>query len=308
MSAAFSTAVLVLTVLTHAPEAGAQPSVLECAEQKLRVELPPQTSGRTWEICANADSPVVLVFDPPLPARARVDMMPEARLVASQGLELLTFLPVPSYQPGERTTVTVHFEDALEPESVSFVFVGHSDRAVSQIRITRHARVPKPGEQQVLSHGECLDELARLRSETGRFDGLRSLLATELMNRTGVSSRFVSKASPLEGSALKFMQAATYRSKRRVAVEVKLHFLQGEPWTVAGALLMGSKGEQLTSLPPWNTGPLGSSAKEGWVVVEFEATKEQAQGVFTLNIWDESGRTAAVGEVSFPDLREPEKH
>jgi hypothetical protein len=36
------------------------------------------------------------------------------------------------------------------------------------------------------------------------------------------------------------------------------------------------------------------------VVVEFEATKDQARGSYTLKLWDTEGRTVALGKVTFP--------
>jgi hypothetical protein len=36
------------------------------------------------------------------------------------------------------------------------------------------------------------------------------------------------------------------------------------------------------------------------VVVEFEATEDQARGSYTLKPWDAEGRTVAIGKVTFP--------
>ncbi|MCY1077326.1 hypothetical protein [Archangium lansingense] len=43
-----------------------------------------------------------------------------------------------------------------------------------------------------------------------------------------------------------------------------------------------------------------SGGKGGRVVVEFEVTENQAQGTYTLRLWDAEGRTAAIGKVTFP--------
>ena len=63
---------------------------------------------------------------------------------------------------------------------------------------------------------------------------------------------------------------------------------------------MGRNGEELKPLPLWHTGPIHPGADGGQVVVEFEATKEQARGAYTLKLWDAEGRTVAIGKVTFP--------
>jgi len=63
---------------------------------------------------------------------------------------------------------------------------------------------------------------------------------------------------------------------------------------------MGPKGEELKPLPLWHTGPIYLGSEGGRVVVEFEATKEQTRGVYTLKLWDTDGRTVALGKVTFP--------
>ncbi|MFL5358383.1 DUF2381 family protein [Archangium sp.] len=78
-----------------------------------------------------------------------------------------------------------------------------------------------------------------------------------------------------------------------------------EPWTVAGAVLRGAKGEVLKPLALWAPEPILPAAAgrfdRGRVVVEVQATPEEARSAYTLTLWD-AGRTRTVtlGNVTFP--------
>jgi uncharacterized protein (TIGR02268 family) len=153
---------------------------------------------------------------------------------------------------------------------------------------------------------QCQKENARLRAEGGRPDGLRGMFDAELMDENGVSSRdLTGKFSERESNALKVEQAVSYRStgpepRGRVAVRVLLKNPSVNPWTVAGAALIGPTGEELKPLPLWHTGPIHTGEAGGRVVVEFEAAPTEARGTYTLELWDAEGRTVAIGRVTFP--------
>ncbi|WP_409015062.1 DUF2381 family protein [Archangium sp.] len=90
------------------------------------------------------------------------------------------------------------------------------------------------------------------------------------------------------------------KHRGRVAVLVLLKNPSANPWTVAGAALVGRKGEELKPLPLWHTGPIRTGKAGGRVVVELEAAPTEARGAYTLKLWDAEGRTVAIGRVTFP--------
>jgi uncharacterized protein (TIGR02268 family) len=107
-------------------------------------------------------------------------------------------------------------------------------------------------------------------------------------------------------SALGLRTAWSLRSAARVALQVELALsTQGPPWEAAGATLMDARGHEVALLPLWQSAPI---AKEQWglVVVEAAATAEEAQGPFTLTLWEAGGkRTVTLAGVSFPALPVP---
>jgi uncharacterized protein (TIGR02268 family) len=110
-----------------------------------------------------------------------------------------------------------------------------------------------------------------------------------------------------EGNALTKDRAYSYRAKERVAVEVYLMNSGTAPWTAAGAVLRGSKGEILKPLPLWQPTPILAAEPErefarlGRVVVEVMATEKEARGTYTLVLWDAARqRTVTLGNVTFP--------
>ncbi|HYO67202.1 MAG TPA: DUF2381 family protein [Archangium sp.] len=93
----------------------------------------------------------------------------------------------------------------------------------------------------------------------------------------------------IECRRLHLERAWSYRAgdgkRGRVAVELHLKNPGTKPWTLAGALLRGPKGEELTPLPE-DTPVSILPGFSGRVMLEFEATMEQAQGAYTLILWD----------------------
>jgi uncharacterized protein (TIGR02268 family) len=87
----------------------------------------------------------------------------------------------------------------------------------------------------------------------------------------------------------------------RLAVMQEFHNTGSTPWTPAGAVLVGSKGQELKALGVWPLKPLLPGEKYR-LVVEVECTEEEARGTFTLKLWSQEG--GARGElfdgVTFP--------
>jgi uncharacterized protein (TIGR02268 family) len=72
-------------------------------------------------------------------------------------------------------------------------------------------------------------------------------------------------------------------------------------WTAAGAVLRDARGEVLKLLPLWQPEPILPGMVQGRVVVEAQAEPTEAQGPYTLTLWDEdTTRTVTLGDVTFP--------
>ena len=126
-----------------------------------------------------------------------------------------------------------------------------------------------------------------------------------LVPQLGVAVKSIGlEVKPRQRTALSPTQAWSYRAgdeeKGRVAVELDLTNLGIKPWTLAGAVMRGPHGEDLTPLsleePPVSILP-NLSAR---VMVEFDATATQARKSYTLTLWDEDGRSVILDNVTFP--------
>jgi uncharacterized protein (TIGR02268 family) len=140
-----------------------------------------------------------------------------------------------------------------------------------------------------------------MRAEREGPGGLLGLRLTDFLDeKIGIQAQDITphiKRKP--GNVLNMSRAWTYRSKRRVAVELELTNLGAKPWTPAGAVLRGPHGEQLTPHPLWRPEPIlpGQTVR---VMVEVEATKEEAMGAYTLTLWGADRRSVVLENVTFP--------
>jgi uncharacterized protein (TIGR02268 family) len=82
--------------------------------------------------------------------------------------------------------------------------------------------------------------------------------------------------------------------------ELKLVNPGPKPWTPVEAVLRGPNGEELKPLPLWKPKPILPGPAGGLVMVEVEATKKQAQGAYTLTLWDADRRAVTLENVTFP--------
>lgn len=145
-----------------------------------------------------------------------------------------------------------------------------------------------------------------MQSEQGGPGGLRGLRAAGLLDtQRGVAVKSIGvEVKPRQRNALSPTQVWSYRAgnekKGSIAVELDLKNPGATPWTLAGAVMRGPHGEELTPLsleePPVPILP----GLSGRVMVEFEATAKQAQGAYTLTLWDADGRSVILDNVTFP--------
>ncbi|HLM48553.1 MAG TPA: DUF2381 family protein, partial [Myxococcaceae bacterium] len=138
------------------------------------------------------------------------------------------------------------------------------------------------------------------------------LFAQGLLGKEGVPSKSIEKSlSARPGNTLTPSEAHSYRSDTertegghkvvRLAVVQELYNDGRTPWTPAGAVLVGPRGEEWKALGVWSLKPI-APGKFRQVVVEVEATQEAARGTFTLKLWGQEGGGAVelFDGVTFP--------
>lgn len=97
------------------------------------------------------------------------------------------------------------------------------------------------------------------------------------------------------------MKVASHRSKRGMAVQLRLKIPAGAaPFTLGGAKLEAKGQGELAVLGVWPPGPLVPD-KGGRALVIVEAKAGEAKGPFTLTIWGEPGQGKIIlDKVTFP--------
>jgi len=113
-----------------------------------------------------------------------------------------------------------------------------------------------------------------------------------------------------ESNTLEPSRAYSYRTSPshrhedgvRVAVAVKLRNKGTQPWTARNAALIGADQELKPIQTVWQAAPIPAGPDgQGLVVVETELMTREAQGTFTLKLWDESeSRIVILGPITFP--------
>ena len=171
----------------------------------------------------------------------------------------------------------------------------------------------REGEQRALEAvQQCQREKERLQAECVGQGGLRGLFAQGLLGEKGVPAKDI-KSSMSAGSSntLTSGMALSYRADTertedgrklvRLAVVQELHNNGKTPWTPAGAVLVGPRGEEWKALGGWPLKPIAPGKKKR-VVVEVETTEEAARGTFTLKLWSQEGGGAVelFDGVTFP--------
>ena len=107
-------------------------------------------------------------------------------------------------------------------------------------------------------------------------------------------------------NALRLDDAWSYSHTRKdetrpasVAVRLRLLNPGAEPWTLAGAALVDSTGEEV-ELARWQEAPIPANGA-GAVVVGIEGERAQLGCPCTLKLWEAQGpRTVTLGNVTFP--------
>jgi uncharacterized protein (TIGR02268 family) len=228
--------------------------------------------------------------------------------LGQDGLSLYA-TPRADYLPGERVKVTVRFADGAAPASASFWLVGHAARGTRRVEVFRQPRPPdvlkKERDEAQAEARQCQEDKARLLAER---EGPGGLMGAVWMERAGslASLPLGGELKPHPANALHCDKARSYSytptgepHPASVAVRLLLKNPGAEPWTLAGAALVDSAGEEV-ELARWPLAPIPANGA-GDVVVGIEGERAQLGCPCTLKLWEATGpRTVTLGNVTFP--------
>jgi len=282
----------------------------ECEAASPSIALTAESASISPVVCVSRKLTTTLLFDAKL-ATVEVKERERFRRVV-RGEDALLLQPPDNLQPGEVLPVTVCFADGAAPACVTFRLVGHPALGMQQVEVSRQF--------SSLAHYQERAESAEARArhlETqaqqclfghNAPDGLRGALASGLLGEEGIAAKpLTGRVLEAEGNALALRAMRTYRAAGRVAVEVEVLNPGTTPWQPVGAVLRGPKGEMLKPLPLWPSVPilpagLGAAVPgESRVVVEVLASESEAQGTYTLTLWDATRqRIVTLSNVTFP--------
>nr|WP_232537909.1 DUF2381 family protein [Cystobacter fuscus] len=300
-----------VALLTGAAQAAEPPPVSRCAATA-RFDLAAGSPQGVPDVCASADEPTTFVFDSRV-AAGTVEFQPGGRLAdwapGQEGLSLHV-IPKADYLPGERIKVTVRFADGAAPASASFWLVGHAAKGTRRVEVFRQPRPPevlkKERDEAQAEARQCQEDKARLLAERA---GPGGLMGAAWMERAGslVSGDVSGQLKRHLADALRWDEARSYSYTRKgeaqpasVAVRLRLVNPGAEPWTLAGAALVDSTGEEV-ELARWQEAPIPTGPIGGFVVVGTERAPEQLGCPCTLKLWESGGpRTVTIGNVTFP--------
>jgi uncharacterized protein (TIGR02268 family) len=263
-------------------------------------------------VCISPGLVTSLLLDEQLPSGTVELEAKEQEMLVAQAGRVVTLVPAGNLMPGRRFNMTVHFRDGAAPASAGFVLVVHPAWGQRQVEVFRRKRTVE-SYQQALKEKEaeaqqCHEENAQFRAAQGRPDGLRGLRSAGLMGKGGIAYRALGESTTHRpGSVLKARETMSYRSGARVAVELRLELTApagSESWEAGGAALIGPGGRVLPVLEVWQETPVTPGKGMSVVMVEAEALPDEAQGTFTLKLWDAGGaRTLTLDGVTFPPLQ-----
>jgi uncharacterized protein (TIGR02268 family) len=257
----------------------------------------------------SADEPTTFVFDSRLPPGA-VELLPDNRSMGvAQGDDFVTVNPRREFLPGERVKVTVRFADGAAPASATFWLVGHGGLGARRVEVFRQPRpldvLEKERDEAQAEARQCQEDKARLLAER---EGPGGLMGVAWLEEAGslASNNLGSLKRDQPADALRVLAARNYShtvtgeaSPASVAVRLRLQNPSAEPWTLAGAALVDSTGQQV-ELAAWQQAPIPAN-DVGAIVVGIEGEAARLDCPCNLKLWEAGGRhTVALENVIFP--------
>jgi uncharacterized protein (TIGR02268 family) len=312
MSTSSLTVPLLLSLLATTPALAESSAEAWDTVAARHLELTADKAGQEHEVRISPGLTTTLVFNVPLlQGGVTLEEREHFRgVTVDAATGLITLLPSRALPRGKQPLLTVRFADGAVPESVTFRLVVHRTRAEPQVNVYRKPRSAESFELEARQAHEraeqCEARLAQTQAKQGSPGGLIGLIDSGLVKgEVGIAAQDISntiKQPP--GEALQKRKAFSYRAEGRVAVAVELKNTSAWPWTVdeEGVVLVGKGGARLRVLRVWQPEPILPGGDEGGlVVVEAEATAEQAQGTYVLQLGETSGaRTVTLRGVTFP--------
>jgi uncharacterized protein (TIGR02268 family) len=304
---------LLSALVAATPGMVAFPSPPTC-EAVSAVELLPEPGAPPPVLCISPQVATTLHFDTPLLPGAVEVQATEQEVQLAQGPQIVTLLPAAWLVPGEWRKVTLRFGGGAAPAVSTLLLYVHPALAARQVEVRRRARTVESYQLEVKEGRERAHQLeaenAQLRAAAqDKPEGLRGLLSTGLMGERGIPVANLRRPRRLfrvrPGSPLEPLRVLSYRSRTRVAVELRLQLLvEGVPWLGAGATLVDARSKELSVLPLWQKASV--TLEEGQtVVVEAEVPEGDLHGPFTLKLWEMGGaRGITLEGVVFPPLLE----
>ncbi|WNG58622.1 DUF2381 family protein [Archangium gephyra] len=301
---------LALALLAPFPQASMPSPADVCETASPLLELKAEPPATPPVVCISPDVPLTLRFDSALrPGSVRLEERERFPDVTS-GQQNLLLVPPENLAAGERFHLEVCFADGAAPGCARFLLLSHPALGLSQVKVFRQPRLVasiQEGEKTAQAETrQCQEEVRQLRAERGVPEGLRGALASGLLGKTGIVAKALTESiTQAKGNALRLETALSYRAEGRVAVEVWLLNPGTLPWTAAGAVLRGPKGEVLKPLPLWQQEVLlpaqPGAGRRHRVVVEVLASEKETRGTYTLTLWDAGQqRTVTLGNITFP--------
>jgi uncharacterized protein (TIGR02268 family) len=309
-------AVPVLLALLTATSAPALPaSEAWDAPGARRLELTAENAKELHPVHVSPRHSTHLVFDAPLqPGSVEVDGQWVKKAV-NEAEGMVTLRPSGVPPPDRPLTVTVRFAEGQGLERVTFRLRVHPTRGEHEVQVihppgsceplhleTRRQRERAERCEAALERGCTLPAEPRPQSLTDLFD---AGLVGKSLSIVGRQLEPGKDFPQQPGETLVVGEAYSYRAERpnHVAVELHVENRGTRPWTsegVEGAELVSPQGKRLKVVRVWQPEPLVPGAHHP-LVVEAEATAEQARGTFILTL-DEAGGAPplTVRDVTFP--------
>jgi len=309
---ASSSAALVVFMVLMGTMASAEVPALSWNAGVRQLELAAEPTGNEPEVHISPGVSTTLAFDAELlrdkEGKDTVGLEKrESFALVDAGQATLRLLPLDSLKSGERLRLMVRFKDGAAPAGAAFTLVVHPARAERLLEVYRAPRTAasyqREAKEAKVETQRCHEELERERAERGGPGGLTGLIAAGQMDSMGVSTRLLTEAvTKSPGNALVTLEVFSYRAAGRVVVALVLENPQGaQPWLAEGAMLTDRAGMELKVLPVWQRGFIVTDRKRQHIVVEAQAPREEAQGSFTLKLWEAGmGRTVSLSGISFP--------
>jgi uncharacterized protein (TIGR02268 family) len=259
-------------------------------------------------LCISPEVATNLVFETPLPT-GTVEVQATAQEIQVGHVQrFVVLLPSVRLLPGEWRKLTVLFGDGAAPAMATLWLYVHPALGARQVEVKRRGRTVESYQREAQALKEetrrYQEENAQLRAAQGKPEGLRGVLSGGLVEEGGIAYANLTKLERYtvrKGSALKPIFVRSYRSPTRVAVKLRLKLLVEEAWEAEGAALVDAQGRTLLVLPLWQEADPDGNWLE--VIVEAEAARHEAQGPYTLKLWEAGGpRGLTLEGVVFPVL------